>query len=174
MQRVVILGCSGTGKSTLARKVGTRLNLPVIHLDSLFWEANWTESDLDVFRAKVKAALASGRWVTDGNYVTKTADLRYAQADAILWLDQPVWLRILRILRRTVIGLGRTRADMAQGCVERIDLKFFVFLKWTRDFDHETRPRIQAALSERFPEKAVTHLRGDAEIAAWLAGLPSP
>jgi adenylate kinase family enzyme len=61
MERVVILGCAGTGKSTLARRLGAKTGLPVVHLDALFWEPGWQESDPAVFRQRVTEALAGGR-----------------------------------------------------------------------------------------------------------------
>jgi len=171
MHRIVILGCSGTGKSTLARKVGARLNLPVIHLDSLFWEPGWVEAETEVFRARVIDAISGGRWVTDGNYLTKTGDLRFGDADLILWIDQPRWLRLVRIIRRTVSQLGRSRQDLAEGCPERLDLAFIEFLRWVWDFDQVTRPRIEAGLESICPGKPVLHLKGDRAIAAWLESL---
>ncbi len=171
MRRIVILGCSGTGKSTFARRIGARLDLPVVHLDTLFWEPGWVEAETPVFRERVIQALAAGEWVCDGNYMTKTADLRLPQADAIVWIDQPVWLRIWRIAERALMHQGKSRVDLTVGCPERFDRAFLAFLKFTWDFDRVTRPRIQAALDSRFPEKRVTHLRGDREIATYLAGL---
>ncbi len=171
MQRVVILGCSGTGKSTLARQIGVKLGLPVVHLDSLFWEPGWVEAQTPVFRERVMAALAADRWVCDGNYITKTADLKFPRANLILWIDQPVWLRIWRILRRTLGHLGQDRSDLAAGCPDRFDPAFLAFLKWTWEFDQVTRPRIQAALDTRYPDMTVTHLSGDNQISDFLSRL---
>ena len=171
MHRIVILGCSGTGKSTLARKVGARLNLPVIHLDSLFWEPGWVEAETEVFRARVTQAIEGPRWVTDGNFLSKTGDLRFPKADLIVWIDQPRWLRLVRIVRRTVSQLGRSRQDLAEGCPERLDLAFVEFLRWVWDFDRDTRPRIEAGLERICPDKPVLRLKGDRAIAAWLETL---
>ena len=86
MQRIVILGNAGSGKSTLARDLGRRLNLSVVHLDRLFWEPNWVEADNEVFRARVRQAIASDRWVCEGNYARRTFDLRLPRADLIICL----------------------------------------------------------------------------------------
>lgn len=67
MQRIVILGNAGSGKSTLARAIGERLGLPVVHLDTLFWEPNWVETDAEQFRTRVREAVASDTWVCEGN-----------------------------------------------------------------------------------------------------------
>ena len=86
MQRIVILGNAGSGKSTLARALGQRLGLPVVHLDTLFWEPGWIEPEADRFRARVRAALASETWICEGNYARRTFDLRLPRADLILSL----------------------------------------------------------------------------------------
>ena len=95
----------------------------------------------------------------------------HGDADLILWIDQPRWLRLFRIIRRTVTQLGRPRADMAEGCPERLDGAFIEFLRWVWDFDRVTRPPIEAGLERAWPGKPVLHLKGDRAIAAWLETL---
>lgn len=63
MQRIVILGNAGSGKSTLARALGKRLDLPVVHLDTLFWEPGWVEPDAEQFRLRVSEAIATDAWI---------------------------------------------------------------------------------------------------------------
>lgn len=89
MQRIVILGNAGSGKSTLARTLGQRLNLPVVHLDTLFWEPGWVEPDADQFRTRVHEAINADSWVCEGNYARRTFDLRLPRTDLIIWLDTP-------------------------------------------------------------------------------------
>jgi adenylate kinase family enzyme len=168
MQRIAIIGCSGTGKSTLARKVGARLDLPVVHLDALFWEPGWKEAEPEAFRARVAKALAGGRWVSDGNYNTRTFDLRLPQADLIVWLDQPLWLRFVRVAWRAFRHRRGGRLDMGPDCPEKLDRAFLAFI-W--NFDRVTRPRIEAAIARLAPHVPLVRLRGDAQIAAFLQGL---
>ena len=140
MQRVVILGCSGAGKSTFARALGSRLGLPVVHLDALFWQPGWKEPDNQAFRAAVASAIAGDAWISDGNYVSRTFDLRLPRADTVIFVHQPRWLCAFRILWRWLTSLvGRTRADLAPGCPETFDWKF---LLWTWNFQRQTQPRI--------------------------------
>ncbi|HEX3916609.1 MAG TPA: hypothetical protein VHW60_04665 [Caulobacteraceae bacterium] len=164
MQRVVILGCSGAGKSTFARALGEKLGLPVVHLDALFWQPGWVEPENQAFRAAVAAALAGDSWVTDGNYVSRTYDLRLPRADSVIFLEQPRWLCVFRIVWRWLTAFGRTRLDMAEGCQENFTWDFFL---WTWNFNRKSRPRILAEAG-RYPTP-VTLLRGDAEMAAFLA-----
>jgi adenylate kinase family enzyme len=164
MQRVVILGCSGAGKSTFARALGDRLGLPVVHLDALFWQPGWREPKQEAFRAAVAAAIADDAWITDGNYVSRTFDLRLPRADAVIFIDQPRWLCLVRILWRWLTNFGRTRADLAEGCPETFDWPFFL---WTWNFRRQSQPRILEEAA-RYPTP-ITHLRGDAAMARFLA-----
>ncbi|HEY5008664.1 MAG TPA: hypothetical protein VII42_11705, partial [Caulobacteraceae bacterium] len=89
MRRIVILGNAGSGKSTLARRLGERLRLPVVHLDVLFWEPGWTEPDNEAFRTRVRAAIAGDDWISEGNYLSRTFDLRLPRAELVIWMDTP-------------------------------------------------------------------------------------
>ena len=127
MKRLCIVGCSGAGKSQLARTLGARLGLPVVHLDVLFWLPGWTESAPDAFHDRTKRALAGERWITDGNF-TAVADLSLAACDTILWLEQPTALGLWRAFARALKGHGRDRPDMAQGCAEKVNLAFYGYI----------------------------------------------
>lgn len=168
MQRIAIIGCSGVGKSTLAVKLGERLGLPVTHLDALFWEADWVQSQTPVFRARVRAALAGGRWIAEGNYVSRIGDLTLAAADAVIWVSQPRWLSLWRVTWRMLRHLGKSRPDLNPECREKLDSELHVYI-WS--FDKLRRPRIEAALTELAPKRLI-RLDGDRAISAFLAGLP--
>ena len=165
MRRVLIIGNSGGGKSTLARRLGEKLGLPVIHLDVLFWKPGWTESDDDEFRARVAEALAHPAWVCDGNF-GGSWDLRMPLADTIVWIDQPPWLCLFRAIWRVVQYRDATRPDMAEGCREGVDLKFYHFIL---TYDGKVRPRLEAALTEHGAHARIVRLRNDREIDAFVA-----
>lgn len=169
MRRIVILGNAGSGKSTLARRLGERLGLPVIHLDALFWRPGWTEPDNEAFRDRVREAVAGEGWVSDGNYLSRTFDLRLPRADLVIWLDAPRRVCLWRVIARTIRG-GR-RPDLAEGCDERIDGQYLQFLRYTWDYDSKSRPRLEAARAAMAPDTPVVRLRSSREIGAFLAGL---
>src|SRR5215470_9991697 len=75
-KRIVILGPCGAGKSTLARRIGERLDLPVVHLDTLNWNPGWVQTDVTKFREQVAEAVKGDAWVMDGNYTGSHLDLR--------------------------------------------------------------------------------------------------
>jgi adenylate kinase family enzyme len=169
MRRVVILGCSGSGKSTLARAMGEGLGLPVVHLDALFWSPGWKEpGDNEAFRAKVEAAIAGDAWVTDGNFVGRTFDLRLPRADLVIYLDQPRGICLWRVLKRWWTDRGKTRADLAEGCLENLS---WDFLHWVWTFERKARPRIEATVSAY--GKPMITLKGDSEVATFLRDVSS-
>lgn len=171
MRRIVILGCAGSGKSTLARRLGERLGLPVVHLDVLFWAPGWTEPDNEAFRARVSAAIAGDAWVTDGNYISRTFELRLPRADLIVWMDTPRRVCMRRLLVRQ--ALARPRADLPAGCEEGFlfDKGFPELVAYTWNFDRVTRPRIEAAREKLAPDTPVVHLASRREIDAFIASL---
>ncbi|MDF9619500.1 AAA family ATPase [Pseudomonas entomophila] len=171
MQRIVILGNSGSGKSTLARDLGARLGLPVVHLDTLFWEPGWVEPDADRFRDRVREAIASQAWVCEGNYARRTFDLRLPRTDLVIWLDTPRLTCLRRVLLRSLIN--RPRPDLPSGCSEKLDKAFLGFLKFVWQFDHGYRQGIEAVRLNTAPKVPTLHLRGNRQIKAFLAKLPT-
>ena len=169
MRRVVILGCSGAGKSTFARRLGAKIAAPVVHLDALFWQPGWVEPENGDFRAKVAAAVSGDGWVTDGNYVGRTYDLRLPRADAVIYIDQPRWLCLVRVFRRWLFAFGRTRPDMAEGCFENMTWDFFL---WVWNFERKSKARILAEVGKY--ATPITILRGDRAMARFLAEIGRP
>jgi adenylate kinase family enzyme len=170
MQRIVILGNAGSGKSTLARTLGKRLNLPVVHLDKLFWEPGWVEPDAEQFRERVRDAVAPDAWVCEGNYARRTFDLRLPRADLIIWLDTPRLTCFTRVIMRSV--MNRPRTDIPAGCTENLDREFLTFLNFVWNFDRGYRPGIEAVRQAIGPHIPTVHLRGSRQISAFLGSFP--
>ncbi|SEE33841.1 AAA family ATPase [Pseudomonas anguilliseptica] len=170
MQRIVILGNAGSGKSTLARSLSKCLSLPVVHLDTLFWEPGWVEPDAAQFRERVREALTTDAWICEGNYARRTFDLRLPSADLIIWLDTPRLTCLRRVIVRS--ALNRPRPDLPAGCREKLDRAFLDFLKFVWQFDHGYRQGIDAVRMAIGPTVPTVHLRGVRQIAAFLDRLP--
>jgi adenylate kinase family enzyme len=166
---VLVVGSGGAGKSTLAAGIGARTGLPVIHLDAHHWQPGWAAPPKDVWAATVTRLTAAPAWVMDGNF-SGTLSQRLTACDTVLWLDLPRRLCLWRALRRRVRYRGRTRPDMAPGCPERFDFRFFLWI-WT--FPAQGRRRLQAKLSARPPGVRLVVLRTRWEVAAFLASLPA-
>jgi len=98
--RVVVIGVTSSGKSTLAEKLAKRFNLHYIELDALHWEPNWQEAPPEVFRARVEAATHAEKWIVAGNY-RAIRDLIWPKAEAVIWLDYPLPTVLWQLTRRT-------------------------------------------------------------------------
>lgn len=99
-QRLVIIGSTSSGKSTLAEQLASKLNARFIELDALHWEPGWQEAPLEVFRARVSQAMKTPAWVVAGNYHV-VRDLVWPQAEAIIWLDYSFPRVLWQLTRRT-------------------------------------------------------------------------
>jgi adenylate kinase family enzyme len=165
MERVLVIGSPGAGKSTLATAIAERSGLPLIHLDRHHWRSGWVEADKAEWEPQVAALIAGERWVIDGNY-GGTLAARLARADTAIWLDFPVWLCVARVFRRAVQYRGKTRPDMAEGCPEQLNWEF---LAYTARFPWTGRKRILAKLPA-FTGRLV-HLRRPSEAERFLHSL---
>ena len=86
MERIMIIGCGGAGKSTLARKLGKKTGLPVIHLDQIYWSpGNWQHLEKEEFDTLLIKELEKQRWILDGNF-NRTMELRLEKCDTVLIL----------------------------------------------------------------------------------------
>lgn len=99
--RYVVIGTSGAGKSTFARALATRLSVPYIELDALYWGPDWTPHATPEFERAVREAAAGERWVADGNY-TVIRDILWSRATHLVWLDFGRRVIFPRVLHRTL------------------------------------------------------------------------
>ena len=145
MERVLIIGSPGAGKSTLARELALRTGLPVYSLDHLYWRPGWVKPDKQEWFDEVARLIAQPRWIIEGNY-GGTLPLRLSRADTVIDLDLPAWLCLLRVLRRSVSSWGRVRQDMGEGCPERLNREYARFLIYTARFPWRGRRRLSQSL----------------------------
>ncbi|WP_313467812.1 AAA family ATPase [Carnobacterium sp.] len=128
MERIVIVGPSGSGKSTLCRTLSDKLDIPVIHLDSLFFKSGWIEIEKEELIEKVTQIIAvNEKWIIEGNY-SPTLPIRLEHCDQAIFLDYPRFLYFFRAVKRSFKYYGHTRPDMAEGCSERFDFSFFKYV----------------------------------------------
>ncbi len=127
MQRIMIIGCGGAGKSHLARKLHEITGLPLIHLDRYYWMPGWVEPSKAYWQEKMKELVQGDEWIMDGNY-GGTMNIRISRADAIIFLDVPTFTCLSQALRRTIRHWGNTRPDMTAGCNERFSWSFLHYI----------------------------------------------
>jgi len=169
MRRVSVVGTSGSGKSTFARALAERLDVPFIELDALHHGPGWTEASPEELRARVEAATAGPEgWVIDGNYETKLGDLVWEAADTIVWLDLPLHLSLRRLWSRTSRRI-RTGEELWNGNRESWRGAF-----WGRESLFAWTVRSHVRRRREWPERAerfgVVRIRTPQEVQAFLDG----
>lgn len=169
MLRVLVIGCGGAGKSTLAERIGRYAGLPVIHLDTHYWNAGWRETPQEAWQAIVEDLVIRDAWVMDGNY-GGTMECRLAAADTVIFLDLPRWLCFWHVLKRRIRYHGRTRPDMGVGCAERVEWEF---VKWIWNYRKNRRPAILERLRELEGDKQVIILESRAAVEQFMMQLSS-
>lgn len=159
MKKIIVIGSPGAGKSTFSRALAEKTGLPLHHLDRLWWNPGWVESEKEVFDAKLAEILVTDSWIIDGNF-NRTLPMRLDACDTVFYLDYPRSVCIRGVLSRIRKNRGITRPDMSDGCPERFDAEFLRFV-WR--FNRQNRKRYHELLAGCGKEVHIFRSRKDAE-----------
>lgn len=172
MNRVLVLGNCGSGKTTFARRLAGDLGCEHVELDSIFHQPNWQPLDREVFADIVAGRVAGDRWVIEGGY-SQVRSIIVARADTIVWLDLPYLVIALRLWQRTLSRVFRGE-ELWNGNRERLGNILFTWdgIVWWQMRKHLVRKREFAAL---FGAPAVSgiekiHLKSAREVEGWWRG----
>ncbi|MBV2358090.1 adenylate kinase [Streptomyces sp. J2-1] len=173
MQRALIAGVTGAGKSTLARTLSTRLHLPYHEMDALYYDGpDWTRNKN--FTAQVEAITTHPHWIIDSLGYPEVRDLLWTRADTVIWLDYPMRTVMPRILRRS-LHRTLTREPLYGGNRETwhawLTKDHPAWWSWTQ---HTTRHKEIKSRTEnpRFAHLTVHHFTHPEHTATWLKQLP--
>lgn len=179
--RIVLIGSTGSGKTTLAKALAGRLALPFIELDALHWDPGWsplTQTDPEMFIRRVDAATAAPAWVSDGNYKI-VRHLVWARATHLVWLDYDRSVIMARVIRRTLLRSLRG-TELWSGNRERwrnllradhpIWWAWKHFHRHRREWAEILREPPYSHLAVLRPQRPVS----EAEVLRWLEETPAP
>ena len=160
--RLVILGCAGAGKTTLAKRLAKTTAAPLICLDELSSAGGVTRDRLPAFRNLMAELHAGEAWISDGNFAAATFDIRLPRADLVVWLEPPRWLCAWRAVTRVV----RPGEPHRLGRLWRV-------LTFIRNFERVNRPRIETLRLKHGPGVPVVRLRTSRDIATFAPDSPA-
>ena len=163
----MVIGCSGSGKSTFSRKIADIIEIPIYHLDKYYWKPNWTETKKSDWEKIVAKLAALPNWIIDGNY-GGTMDIRIKEADTIIYLDRSSWTCLWRVIKRIYKYHGQVRPDMPEGCKERFD---FDFLHYVAVYNITRRKWVQKKLAALANDKEVLVFKSDKASERYLRKL---
>jgi adenylate kinase family enzyme len=174
VQRVSVVGNSGSGKTRLARQLADILGVTHVELDAVHHLPGWEPIDPDLFRAQVDAVAATDGWVIDGNYRTVVVEGPvWARADTVVWLDLPrrtvvrqVTARsVRRVVRREELWNGNR--ESARNLVAWDPYRSIIRWSWTQHGKYRARYG-EAMVSPAFAHLGFVRLTSHAEAERWL------
>lgn len=147
MKKVIVIGCPGSGKSTFSRALHRITNIPLFHLDMMYWNADKTIVEKSVFLERLENAIQKDEWIIDGNYAS-TIELRLQACDTVIFLDYPLEVCLAGISERK----GKKRADMPWVEPENEDDEEFI--EFVKNYNLENRPEV-IELLEKYADKKI-------------------
>ena len=160
--RIIILGCSGSGKSTLASRLHERTDLPLFHLDNIWWKENRTHISRDEFDGRLAEILKGESWILDGDY-SRTYEVRIRSCDTIIFLDYSEAECMEGIKKR----VGKSRPDIPW--VEHsLDPEL---VEMVRNYRRDNRPVLHS-LFKKYPDRKKIIFKTRAQADRWLSELP--
>lgn len=173
LQRIVVVGTTGSGKTILAGRLSHKLGLPHTELDSVNWGPNWTMKPADEFMAAVDEATRGETWVVDGNY-SRAREIVWPRADTIVWLDYPLPLLMWRLWLRT-LRRGVLREELWHGNRERLWTHFFtresLFLWQLQTYQRRRREYPVLLQRPAYAHLNLVRLYSPGKTEAWLEQL---
>ena len=173
MQRISVVGNSGSGKTTVAQAIAAELSLPYLELDAVFHQPDWQPLESEEFRRIVSEFTVADRWVVDGGY-SAVSDIVWGRADTVIWVDPPRHRLMRQLVPRTLRRMA-TGTELWNGNRERWRYLFrreesVLLFAWA----NHRRLRARYELAQADPENAhltFVRLRTPEETAALLRDL---
>ena len=158
MKRIIVIGCPGSGKSRFSKELHDKTGIPLHHLDMMYWNADKTTVDMNIFLKRLTDVIEGDSWIIDGNYAS-TLEMRMEACDTVVFLDYPTDICLEGIVARR----GKTRSDMPWIETEE-DLEFTEYVK---GFNKQGRPQI-IELLKKYNEKKILIFRSREQADAFF------
>lgn len=164
--RIMVIGCSGSGKSTISATLADRLGLRHVSMDKeFFWLPGWVPRSHSEVARLMAEAVAEERWIMDGNN-PRNMPMRLPRTEMIIWMRPTRWASLYGVYGRALRSHGKVRPDMAEGCPEQLPDR--AFLRYIWNFERIDAPRICGIIAAHGPDVPVLELRSRRETARLL------
>lgn len=144
MKRILIIGSNGAGKSTFSYKLSSKLQLPLVHIDKIYWSDNWKVTPKEQFEALVLDEARKDQWIIEGNNI-RSLPQRLKYADTVFWFEFSPLMCIWNVFKREIKYFKKVRPDVPNGCVSKLS---FHFLKDVWNFNQKNHDRIVEMLDD--------------------------
>ena len=158
MKKIIVIGCPGSGKSTLSGKLHNITEIPLYHLDMMLWNEDKTTVEKSVFLKRLSEVLIKDSWIIDGNF-SSTMEWRMNECDTVIFLDYPTDVCLDGVEKRR----GKPRGDIPWIETEE-DEEFTEFIK---TFNVSRKPAILALLN-KYKEKNILIFKSREEADRFL------
>ena len=158
MKKIIVIGCPGSGKSTFSKALHEATDIPLFHLDRLYWNGDRTTVEKAVFRRRLRDALAGEAWIIDGDYAS-TMELRLQRCDTVFFLDYPTEACLSGVRDR----VGKPRADLPW-METGVDPELIGVVQ---NYRRDKRPAVMELL-ERYSDREIHIFSSRSEAAAFL------
>lgn len=164
MKKIIVLGNSGSGKSTFTTILANKLHIDFLHLDPLVYKYSWDKPEYKEMEEKVEKLLLKDSWIIDGNFLYN-AQSRFKECDSIVFLDLNRFVCINSVIKRHKKYKGKHRDSRSDDCDERLTLSY---LKWVlKDFYKTSRKIILKYIKDN-PDKHVVILKSRRQVNKYL------
>ena len=158
-KKILVIGCPGSGKSTLSDKLSKMLNLNLVHLDKIFWKPNWLNVTAKEFDEKLAIELKKDSWIIDGNY-KRTLNTRISYCDLIIYLDLDSQTCLNSYYNRVKTKEISIKGYISEGCIEEIDEEFVNYIK---DFNANHQKELYELVRASNKDYIIFHSRKEVE-----------
>lgn len=167
MDRIAVIGCGGSGKTYLANRLAAHLDLPLTHLDAVFYDADWEPRPTDEFATLQENLVARPRWLVEGNYAG-TMPIRLSRADTVIFLDLSPLTCLAGIAQRR--WRYRSGQHVDDGVYDRITWNF---VRYVWGYRRTMRPKVRDLLTAHAGHATQVVLTSRRQVARYLARVTS-
>ncbi|WP_145079824.1 P-loop NTPase family protein [Poriferisphaera corsica] len=179
LNRITIIGCCGGGKSTLAKQLAQKLNLPLHDLDDIYWHENWVLTPREKRNPILAPIIEQSQWIIDSNYASVLLTERFAASDLIIHVDLPTWFCLFRITKRSILQFLNVehsfpaRIQEAHKTNRQRSISDFAFYKYVYTFKRRLHPHFEKTLTTANAHQKLITLKSKKQIKQFFDSIPT-